>query len=91
MHILPVLLILWCVLTVALIAVLIYRATLTQHETDQLFLTDAETTSASHEEHDRICAKVERLKPVCRSLWGATIVATIAIAGLWISQNLPQF
>lgn len=91
MSILAILLILWAVFTVALIAVLMYRATLTQHETDQLFLADAETTSASHEEHDRICAQVERLKPVCRGLWGATIVTTIAVAGLWISHNMPQF
>ncbi len=91
MNIHPALLILWGVLTLALIAVLIYRATLTQHETDQLFLNDEQTVSASHAEHDEIVAKVNKLRPICNGLWGATILTTILIAGLYIAQVLPQF
>lgn len=91
MNIHPVLLILWGVLTLALIAVLIYRATLTQHETDQLFLSEEQTVSASHVEHDQIVAKVARLRPICNGLWGATILMTVVIAGMYIAQVLPQF
>lgn len=86
-----ILLIVWGVLVLALIAVLIYRATLTQHETDQLFLTEQTTVSASHLEHDRIVDRVNRLRPICRGLWAATIILAIVIAGMYISQVLPQF
>lgn len=91
MNIHPALLILWGVLTLALIAVLIYRATLTQHETDQLFLGEQQTVSASHLEHDRIVDRVNRLRPICTGLWGATILMTVVIAGMYIVQVLPQF
>lgn len=90
MHIHPALLILWAVLAVALIAVMIYRATLTQHETDQLFLSEAEANCASHEEHDRIVARVERIRPVYQGLWGATIVLTFVIAGIFVAQVIPR-
>ena len=90
MHIHPALLVIWALVTTALIVVMIYRATLTQHETDQLFLSDETSICSSHEEHDRIVARVDRLRPVCQGLTGATILMTVLIAGMYVSQVLPQ-
>ena len=90
MHIHPALIVIWAILTVALIAVMMYRATLTQHETDQLFLNDEAKHCLSHEEHDRIVARVNRLRPLYQGLCGATILMTIVIAGLYVAQVLPQ-
>lgn len=90
MHIHPALLIVWAVLAAALIAVLIYRATLTQHETDQLFLNDDGTCCASHEEHDRIVARVEKLRPVCQGLTGITVAMTVLIGGMYIAQVISH-
>lgn len=90
MQIHPALLILWGVVAVALIAVMIYRATLTQHETDQLFLNDGTTDCASHIEHDRIVARVNRIRPVYQGLWGAAILMSVIVAGVYIVQVLPH-
>ncbi len=90
MHIHPALLVVWAVVSAALVAVLIYRATLTQHETDQLFLNDEVTHCLSHEEHDRIVARVNRLKPLYQGLFGATILMTVIVAGMYVAQVLPS-
>lgn len=90
MHIHPALLILWAALAVALLAVVIYRATLTQHETDQLFLNDDGTCCKNHEEHDRIMARVNRVRPLYQGLWGATIVMTFVMVGVYAFQIIPR-
>lgn len=90
MHIHPALLLIWAVVTVSLIAVMIYRATLTQHETDQLFLNDETTQCKNHEENDLILARVNRLRPIYQGLWGATALMSILIAGLYVAQVLPN-
>ena len=90
MHIHPALLIVWAALAVALVAVMIYRATLTQHETDQLFLNDDGTCCKNHEEHDRIVARVNQIRPVYQGLWGATIAMTVLLAGIYAFQVIPQ-
>ena len=89
MHIHPALLLLWAVVSVALIGVMIYRATLTQHETDQLFLNDETTQSINHAEHDRILARVNSIRPVYQGLWGATILMSVLIAGIYVAEVLP--
>jgi len=43
------LLIVWGVLTAALIALLIYRGTLTMHEDDQLFLSESQSHVAKEQ------------------------------------------
>lgn len=89
MHIHPALLCTWAVVTVSLIAMMIYRATLTQHETDQLFLNDETTHSHSHDENDRILARVNRIRPLYQGLWGATALLSLLIAGIYVAQVLP--
>ena len=90
MHIHPALLLLWGVIVLALIGVMIYRATLTQHETDQLFLSDEASHCQSHEENDRILARVNRIRPIYQGLWGATALMSILIAGMYVAQVLPN-
>ena len=82
------LLIAWGVLTAALIALLIYRGTLTMHEDDQLFLDESESHMAR--EQLEIMAKVNRLGPFVKVLGTASAVLILTIAGIAIYQGLTQ-
>jgi len=82
------LLIVWGVLTAALIALLIYRGTLTMHEDDQLFLGDSEAHMAR--EQVEIMAKVNRLGPFVKVLGTASTVLILAIAGIAVYQQMTQ-
>ena len=83
-----VLLIVWGVLTAALIALLIYRGTLTMHEDDQLFLGESEAHMAR--EQVEIMEKVNKLGPLLKVLGTASAVMILGIAGLAIYQGLTQ-
>jgi hypothetical protein len=83
-----VLLIVWGVLTAALIALLIYRGTLTMHEDDQLFLGESESHMAR--EQIEIMEKVNKLGPFVKILGTASAVMILGIAGLAIYQGLTQ-
>jgi hypothetical protein len=82
------LLIAWGVLTAALIALLIYRGTLTMHEDDQLFLGESESHMAR--EQMEIMAKVNKLGPFVKVLGTASAVLILTIAGIAIYQGLTQ-
>ncbi|HTV08857.1 MAG TPA: hypothetical protein VMD97_07425 [Candidatus Aquilonibacter sp.] len=91
MHVLPILLVLWGASVIGFIAVMIYRATLTQHETDQLFLGDDSThVSMGHQEHDEIVARVERLGPYYKGLGGVAVLMTVLVVGVYIIELLPS-
>jgi hypothetical protein len=90
MHALPIMLVVWGVVVLAFVGVMIYRATLTQHETDQLFLSDETTVSASHAEHDLICQKLNKVRPLCAGLGGAAALMTVLVIGTYIVQSLPD-
>lgn len=83
-----VLLIVWGVLTAALIALLIYRGTLTMREDDQLFLDESESHMAR--EQVEIMEKVNKLGPFVKILGTASAVMILGIAGLAIYQGLTQ-
>jgi hypothetical protein len=83
-----VLLIVWGVLTAALIALLIYRGTLTMREDDQLFLGESESHMAR--EQVEIMQKVNKLGPFVKILGTASAVMILGIAGLAIYQGLTQ-
>jgi len=80
------LLVAWGVLTAALIALLIYRGTLTMHEDDQLFLGESESHMAR--EQVEIMQKVNRLGPFVKVLGTASGVLILGIAGLAIYQAM---
>jgi hypothetical protein len=83
-----VLLIVWGVLTAALIALLIYRGTLTMQEDDQLFLGESESHMAR--EQVEIMAKVTKLGPFVKILGTASAVMILGIAGAYIYQGWMQ-
>ena len=82
------LLIAWGVLTAALIALLIYRGTLTMHEDDQLFLGESESHMAR--EQTEIMNRVAKLAPFVKVLGTASAVLILTIAGVAIYQGLTQ-
>jgi hypothetical protein len=82
------LLIAWGVLTIILIALLIYRGTLTMHEDDQLFLDESEAHMAR--EQVEIMQKVNRLGPFVKVLGTASAVLILAIAGIAVYQQMTQ-
>ncbi|HJT71790.1 MAG TPA: hypothetical protein VJ731_16440 [Terriglobales bacterium] len=82
------LLIAWGVLTAALIALLIYRGTLTMQEDDQLFLGESESHMAR--EQVEIMNRVSRLAPFVKVLGTASAVLILTIAGVAIYQGLTQ-
>ena len=82
------LLIAWGVLTAALIALLIYRGTLTMHEDDQLFLGESESHMAR--EQSEIMAKVDKLTPFVRVLGALSAVLLVTIAGIAVYQQMTQ-
>ena len=82
------LLIVWGVLTAALIALLIYRGTLTMHEDDQLFLGDSEAHMAK--EQMEIMAKVNKLGPFVKVLGALSAVLILTIAGIAVYQQMMQ-
>jgi hypothetical protein len=91
MHVLPILIALWGASVIGFIAVMIYRATLTQHETDQLFLSDEGTrVSAVHVEHDEIVARVDKLRPYYQGLGGAAVLMTVLVVGVYIMEQFPS-
>jgi uncharacterized membrane protein YjfL (UPF0719 family) len=82
------LLIAWGVLTAALIAVLIYRGTLTMQEDDQLFLGESEAHMAR--EQMEIMRKVTKLGPFVKVLGTASAALILTIAGLAVYQAMTQ-
>jgi hypothetical protein len=82
------LLIAWGVLTAVLIALLIYRGTLTMHEDDQLFLGESESHMA--QEQVEIMQKVNRLGPFVKVLGTLSAVLILTIAGIAVYQQMTQ-
>ena len=79
----------WGVLTAALIAVLIYRGTLTMREDDQLFLGESE--AHMQREQLEIMQKVTRLGPFVKVLGTASGLMIIGIVSLVVYQAMqPQ-
>jgi hypothetical protein len=90
MHTLPILIALWVASVIGFIAIMIYRATLTQHETDQLFLGDETSVSFSHKEHDEIVDRVNKLRPYYQGLGGAVVLMTVLVIGVYVVQFMPS-
>jgi hypothetical protein len=80
------LLIVWGVVTAALVILVIYRGTLSLHEDDQLFLGDSEAHLAK--EQQDLVARLTRLTPIVRLLGVTSGGLILVIAGLWIWRGL---
>jgi len=82
------LLIVWGVLTGALVLLLIYRSTLSMHEDDQLFLD--ESSKNLREEQEQVIARMNKVTPWVRILGAASAVLIIVIAGIAVWQQMNQ-
>ncbi len=82
------LLVVWGVVTVALILLLIYRGTLTMHEDDQLFLDSAE--DHMQKEQVELLGKMERLTPWVRICGASSAVLLVVMAGVYLFTHMTQ-
>jgi hypothetical protein len=82
------LLVVWGALTVVLIALLIYRSTLSMHEDDQLFLDAAE--AHMEREQAEIRTKLSKIAPAVKWLGASSGILILAIAGLAVYEGLHQ-
>lgn len=80
------LLIIWGIVTAALVILMIYRGTLSLHEDDQLFLGDSESHLA--QEQQQLVARLTRLTPIVHLLGGASGCLILLIAAMWIWRGL---
>jgi hypothetical protein len=71
---------------IGLIALLIYKGTLTMHRDDQLFLDD--TSSHMRREQTELLAKVNRLTLPMRVFSIGSGVFLLVLAGTWFYQKL---
>jgi hypothetical protein len=78
----------WGVITTALVILLIYRSTLTMHEDDQLFLSDAH--SQMQQEQTELMVKVNRLTIPVRVIGAGSGVLLLVLAGMFIYQGLSN-
>lgn len=83
---LAVLTFLWIIAVAAFIALMVYRGHLTQHETDELFLSRSDDASYRHQEHDDIVRRVNKLKPYCQGAGGLAGLVTVGIIGLEVAR-----
>jgi hypothetical protein len=80
---------LWVVIVVAFIGLMVYRATLANHETDQLFLNE-DTPSSVHQENDDVIRRMNQLAPLCKGFGGAAVILSLVVAGMWLMRTLPN-
>lgn len=86
MSLLVVLLIVWSVVTSALILVWIYRGVVGMREDDQLFLDSAQSQMA--EEQREVMERLNRTAPYMKFLGVASGVLLAVILGVWLYQGL---
>lgn len=89
MHFYPGLTLTWAVLLLLTTIVMVCRGTVTQHETDQLFLSDDDKMSLNNREHHRLLKVVGILKPMYQVLLVATVGISGVIAGIYVVQVWP--
>jgi len=85
----PVLWIVWAIVTTTLLALIVYRSNLTRYEEDQLFLDEA--GEHQHREQETILKKINRIQPLVRVFTVTTCVMTVAIVGLYVYDAIRQF
>lgn len=79
----------WGVITVFLIAALVYREVLSQREADQIFLDDAE--QHYYREQQAIIARIARLKGPIVALSLASGILFLTTLGVWVYQGYSSF
>lgn len=82
-------LIVWGVITAALLILVIYRSTLESREDDQIFLDAAEESMAR--EQRAIVARIDKLSKPIMGLVIASGALLVVIAGLWLWDAFKRF
>ena len=87
--VLTLLMIAWGVITAVLAILVIYRATLSSREDDQIFIDAAE--QHHYQEQQMIIARMSRLTKPIIALAVVSGALLVASAGLWIYQGFKSF
>jgi hypothetical protein len=78
---LPVLIVIWAVLTALFLALLAYNGTVTRYEENQLFLADINANE--QQQQNSIVRKVNRTLPYIRALGSLSAIMTVVIIAIY--------
>ena len=78
---LPVLIVIWAILTALFLALLAYNGTVKRYEENQLFLADINANE--QQQQDTIVRKVNRTLPFIRALGSLSAIMTVAIIAIY--------
>jgi hypothetical protein len=78
---LPVLIVIWAILTALFLALLAYNGTVTRYEENQLFLADINANE--QQQQDTIVRKVNKTLPFIRALGTLSAIMTVAIIAIY--------
>ncbi len=81
MNALPLLIVIWAVLTGLFLALLAYNGTITRYEENQLFLDDINANEQQLQ--SSIIRKIHRTMPFIRALGSLSALMTIVIIGIY--------
>ena len=81
--------IVWGVCVTVFVGLMVYRGTLTQHETDQLFLSESALPD-SQEENDEIIRRVNLIHPYCAGAGAVASLMSIVLFGLWVAKLVAE-
>ena len=81
--------IVWGVCVTVFVGLMVYRGTLTQHETDQLFLSESALPD-SQQENDKIVRRVNFIQPYCAGAGAIASLMSVVLFGLWVAQLVAQ-
>ena len=79
----------WAAVTIAFIAVMIWKSFVGINEEDTLLLSEGEAKEAA--EQQEIIARVERLASLAKVLGIASVVLLVVAGGVWIYPGLVGF
>ena len=78
---LPVLIVIWAILTALFLALLAYNGTVTRYEENQLFLADINANE--QQQQNSIVRKVNKTLPFIRALGTLSAIMTVAIIAIY--------
>jgi thioredoxin-like negative regulator of GroEL len=81
MSVMPVLIVIWAVLTGLFLALLAYNATITRYEENQLFLADINANE--QQQQSAIVRRVNKTLPYIRVVGSLSALMTLVIIGLF--------
>ena len=88
MNTLTVLGLVWGVITVAFVALLLYRRSLTKNESDWIPLTDDAKEDSAIQAQTIIEMKTRRLTVPIRALGTLSLIMLLVIVGFWLFQSI---